>query len=77
MTGVPMAPVAPVVVSKVDVPARTDLNELIKDDQFMIILLPARVVDGAVSSMDQLRDGRNRLAILAGELIRASEIKGV
>ena len=74
MTGEPMVPV---VVSEVNIPARTDLNELIKDDQFRIILVPEDVVDGAVTSIDQLRDGRNRLRILAGELMHARRIKGV
>jgi hypothetical protein len=67
----------PVVVSQVDIPARTDLNELIKNNQFKIIQMPtAAVVDGAVTSVDQLRDGRNSVAILAGEQIPAGRIKG-
>ena len=69
---------AQVVVSKVDVPARTDLDQLIKDDQFRITLLPeSAIVDGAVTSIDQLSHRRTRVAILAGEQIPVARIKGV
>ena len=73
-----VGPMVPVVVSKVDIPAGTDLNELIKDGQFRILRIPedAVVVDRPVTSVDQLRDGHNRLAILADEQIRAGPIKG-
>ena len=30
----------PVVVSKVDIPARTDLDQLIKNDQFRLLEVP-------------------------------------
>jgi hypothetical protein len=67
-----------VVVSKVDIPARTDLNQLIKDDQFEFIEVPVSVVvDGTLTSVDQLRDGHNRRPILAGELVLAARIKRV
>lgn len=71
-------PMVPVIVSKVDIPAGTDLNELIEDDQFRIIRIPeeAVVVDHPVTSVDQLTDGHNSRAILAGEQIRAGPIKG-
>ena len=71
-------PMVPVVVSKVDIPAGTDLNELIKEDQFRIIRIPddAVVVDRPVTSVDQLRDAYNRLVILADEQIRIGPIKG-
>jgi pilus assembly protein CpaB len=66
-----------VVVSKVDLPARTDLDQLIKDDQFRIIEVPASVVvDGAVTSVDQLAGKNNSVAILAGEQIPAARISG-
>jgi len=67
----------PVVVSKVDIPANTDLNELIKADQFKIIQLPeTALVDGAITSVDQLRDKHNSLAVLAGEQIPVARIEG-
>lgn len=66
-----------VVVSKVDIPANSDLNALIKQDQFKIIQVPkVAVVDGAVTSVDQLRDKNNSLAILAGEQIPVARIQG-
>jgi hypothetical protein len=44
---------AVVVVSEVDIPARTDLNKLIKHDQFRVIQVPEVVaVDSAVTSVD-------------------------
>jgi pilus assembly protein CpaB len=67
----------PVLVSKVDIPANTDLNQLIKDDQFKIIQLPeTALVDGAITSVDQLRDKHNSLAVLAGEQIPVARIEG-
>ena len=66
-----------VVISEVDIPPRTDLNELIKHDHFRLILIPEdALVAGAITSIDQLRDGHNCLAILAGEQISAGPIKG-
>jgi pilus assembly protein CpaB len=66
-----------VVVSKVDIAANTDLNTLIKDDQFKIIQVPQdAVVDGAITSIDQLKDKHNSVAILAGEQIPLARIEG-
>jgi pilus assembly protein CpaB len=68
---------AQVVVSKVDLPARTDLDQMIKDDQFRIIQVPVGVVvDGAITSVDQLAGKSNSEAILAGEQIPAARISG-
>ena len=67
-----------VIVSKVDIPARTDLDQLIKDDQFRAIEVPQdAVVGGAVTSIDQLSHRRTRVAILAGEQILVARIKRV
>ena len=64
-----------VVVSKVDIPAMTHLNELIKDGDFKRIQVPeTAVVDGAVTSVHQLRDTWNDVAILAGEQIPVTRI---
>lgn len=66
-----------VVVSKVDLPARTDLDQVIKDDQLRIIQVPESVVvDGAVTSLDQLAGKSNSVAILAGEQIPIARISG-
>jgi pilus assembly protein CpaB len=66
-----------VVVSKVDIPARTDLDQLIQDDQFRTIQVPeGAVVDGAITSLDQLADKDNAAPILAGEQIPTARITG-
>jgi hypothetical protein len=66
-----------VVVSKVDIPPRTDLDELIKDGQFKIIGVPEDAVGGccAVTRIHQLRHMHNSEAILSGELIVWSRIE--
>jgi pilus assembly protein CpaB len=70
-------PQVAVVVSKEDIPANTNLNVLIEEDQFRIIQVPeVAVVEGAVTSVDQLRDKTNSLAILAGEQIPVARIQG-
>ena len=66
----------PIVISKVDIPAGTDLDQFIRDDQFRLIEVPLVIVDdGTVTSADQLRHKRARVAILTGELIQASRLK--
>jgi pilus assembly protein CpaB len=66
-----------VVVSKVDIPARTDLDQLIKDDQFRVIQVPEGVVvDGAITSLDELAGKDNAAPILAGEQIPTARISG-
>ena len=63
-------PMAALIVLKVDIPAGTDMDRLIWLDQFRLIEVPKEaVVDGAVTSLDQLRGESNRVAILAGEQI--------
>ena len=70
-------PMVGVVVSKVDIPAGTDLDQLIKDDQFRFILVPQGVaVEGAVTSIDQMTGKSTRVAILAGEKIPMARISG-
>jgi hypothetical protein len=66
-----------VVVSKVDIPPRTDLDVLIKDGQFKIIEVPEEAVVGccAVTRVHQLRHRHNSVAILTGELIVWSRIE--
>jgi hypothetical protein len=65
-----------VLVSKVDIPARTDLDQLIKDDQFKLILVPLDVLDdGTVTSVDRLSHKRTKVAIQAGEPILAGRLK--
>jgi Flp pilus assembly protein CpaB len=71
-----LAPLVAVTVFAVDVPAGTDLDQLIKDDQLRIIQVPPdAVVDGAVTSVDQLEHRRNTVAIQAGEQIPTGWLK--
>jgi pilus assembly protein CpaB len=73
----PVGEMFAVVVSKVDIPANTDLNVLIQDEQFKISQFPGFAVgEGVVTSVDQLRDKTNSLAILAGEQIPVARIQG-
>ncbi len=66
-----------VVVSKVDIPANTDLNNLIAEGQFVEKEIPTdAVVEGAVTSVSQLRNRRNNTFILAGEQIPISRVEG-
>lgn len=66
-----------VVVSKVDIPANSDLNPLIADNKFKMVEVPKdAVVDGAVTSVDALQNKRNNSPILAGEQIPAARIQG-
>jgi len=67
-----------IIVSKVDIPARTDLDQLIKDDQFRAIQVPESVVvNGAITSIDRLSHRRTRVAILAGEQIVVARIRAM
>jgi hypothetical protein len=65
-----------VLVFDVDIPAGTDLDQVIKNDQLELVRVPADViVDGTVTSVDQLSHRRTRVAILAGEPILAGWLK--
>jgi len=66
-----------VVVSKVDVPANTEMNQLIAAEQFVAQEVPAdAVVDGAVTQLSQLRNRKATTFILAGEQIPISRVQG-
>jgi Flp pilus assembly protein CpaB len=65
-----------VVVFDVDIPAGTDLDQVIRNDQLEIVQVRSDVVvDGTVTSVDQLEHRRTRVAILAGEPILAGWLK--
>ena len=69
--------VVQVVVSKVDIPANSDLNAFIEDEQFGLQELPAdAVVADAITDISQLRGRRNSVFILAGEQIPLSRVEG-
>jgi Flp pilus assembly protein CpaB len=69
--------VVEVVVSKVDIPANSDLNQLIDDEEFALLQLPAdAVVEDAVTDISQLKGRRNSVFILQGEQIPLSRVEG-
>lgn len=66
-----------VVVSKVDVPANTDLDELVQNETFTTAeVAKADVVEGAITDVSQLKGAVNNAAILAGEQIPLARIQG-
>ena len=65
-----------VIVSKVDIAANTEMDELIATDQFELLQVPVdAVVEGAVTDLAQLRGQRNTAFILAGEQIPISRVE--
>jgi Flp pilus assembly protein CpaB len=67
----------PVIVSTRDIAANTALNTLIDQSVFQQIRVPSdALVDGAVSSMDQLTDRTTTSAILANEQIPTTRLSG-
>jgi pilus assembly protein CpaB len=66
-----------VVVSKVDIPANTDLNQLIRDGNFTTINVPSDAVIGnAVTQVGQLQNQRNSVFIFANEQIPIARVRG-
>jgi pilus assembly protein CpaB len=65
-----------VIVSKVDIPANSELDELISQEQFELLQVPQdAVVQGAVTDLAQLRGRRNSAFIIAGEQIPISRVE--
>jgi len=66
-----------VVVSKVDIPANSDLNQLINEGQFELKNVPTDdLVQGAIQQVSELRNRRNSVPILSGEQIPLSRVEG-
>jgi Flp pilus assembly protein CpaB len=66
-----------VVVSKVDIAANSDLNQLINEGQFELKNVPSDdLVHGAIQQVSDLRNRRNSVPILAGEQIPLSRVEG-
>jgi len=66
-----------VIVSKVNIPANSDLNTFISDQQFVTVEIPTdAVVLNVVKSIGQLQDKRNSVPIFANEQIPLSRIQG-
>jgi Flp pilus assembly protein CpaB len=66
-----------VVVSKQDIAANTNLNPLLEQGAFTELRVPTdAVVDGAVTSMDELRGQTTTAPILANEQIASARLSG-
>jgi pilus assembly protein CpaB len=66
-----------VIVSKIDVPANTDLNAMIADGQFVPLEVPTdAVIQDAVTQISQLENRRNSVYLFAGEQIPVARIQG-
>src|SRR3990172_352669 len=62
-----------VYVSKVDIPANTDLNTLIAQGDFVTNEIPRdALIEGAITEITELRNRRNNVFIVAGEEIPVS-----
>ena len=66
-----------VIVANVNIPANTQLDPLIAQEQFSVLQVPAdAVVDGAVTDLSQLRGRTTTAYVLAGEQIPAARVQG-
>lgn len=66
-----------VVVSSEDIPAGTQLDELVAEDEFDMLRVPEdAVVRGAVTSIDDLEGRETSAPILAGEQISTTRLQG-
>jgi Flp pilus assembly protein CpaB len=66
-----------VVVATVDIPANTDLNDFIRDGQFVTIEVPQdAAIDDPVTQISQLQNQRNSVFIFANEQIPIGRIRG-
>lgn len=68
---------ATIVVSKVDISANTDLNDLIRDEMFTTRDVPRdALIDDPITQVSQLRNRRNSVYIFAGEQIPVARVQG-
>lgn len=68
---------ATIVVSKVDISANTDLNDLIRDEMFTTRDVPKdALIDDPITQVSQLRNRRNSVYIFAGEQIPVARVQG-
>jgi Flp pilus assembly protein CpaB len=66
-----------VIVSKVDIPANSDLNALIRDDRFVVQEVPQdAVISDAITQISQLQSRKNSVFIFAGEQIPLGRVQG-
>jgi len=69
-------PTTSVIVSKVDIPARTDLNPLIQEGDFVTVQVPNEELlgDDVVRYTKELQNQTTRLPIRANEQIRFTQL---
>jgi len=68
---------ATIVVSKIDISANTDLNDLIRDEMFTTRDVPKdALIDDPITQVSQLRNRRNSVYIFAGEQIPVARVQG-
>jgi Flp pilus assembly protein CpaB len=66
-----------VVVASVDIPANSELNEFIREDQFRVIQVPEdTLIDDPVTQVAQLQNQRNSVYIFSNEQIPVARIRG-
>ena len=66
-----------IIVAEQDIPAGTELNDLIEEGAFSNQTLPQdQVVVGAVSSLEDLRDQKTSSPILEGEQVSTARLQG-
>jgi len=66
-----------VVVATVDVPANSELNEFIRENQFKVIQVPEdTLIEDPVTQISQLQNQRNSVYIFANEQIPVARIRG-
>jgi pilus assembly protein CpaB len=64
-----------VIVSKTNIPANTDLSQMIRQGEFVEKKVPkADLIEGAVTRVSQLDGRRNNVPIIAGEQIPISRV---
>ena len=69
--------VSEVVVSKVNIPANSDLNQYINQGKFELKNIPSDdIVGGAITEIADLRNRRNSVPIVAGEQIPLARVQG-
>ena len=66
-----------VVVATVDIPANSELNDFIREDQFTVIQVPEdTLIEDPVTEISQLQNQRNSVYIFSNEQIPVARVRG-
>ena len=66
-----------VVVATVDIPANSELNDFIREDEFKVIQVPEdTLIEDPITSISQLQNQRNSVYIFSNEQIPDARIRG-